>query len=118
MLLPFAENVGTNGYPQQQHMKTEKINPVLNKILKTITRKLLSIEEIVVLYGNLGYWLGASLSNETSLININELIRRYNEKPTIATALMITGLTVISWVNEVEKHSSFDRQNVSVKLDK
>jgi len=73
----------------------------LEKIKEAFNKEKLSVAEIIVVYGNLGYILGASIAGfKVEGPGIDELNHAYNLDPTIDLGLMIQGLLITSWVDD------------------
>ena len=82
-------------------LNKKKIEKVLNKVLNLLSRNKFTQEEVVVLYGNLGLALGASMAECTrNMPTVRELHERYENSPTIDVAMMLNGLNVASWVSK------------------
>jgi hypothetical protein len=85
----------------QVEIDEEKLEKRLTKIHKLFQG--LTVPEILIAYGNLGYHLGASLagfsSQEFDGIGPDEatLSHEYYKNPTIDVALMIQGLQITTW---------------------
>lgn len=75
-----------------------KVADTLNKILKIINKSSLTIGEILLLFGNLGYNLGASIAGfEGQGPSLEELKKEYYRNPTVDTGLMLQGLLITDW---------------------
>jgi hypothetical protein len=89
---------------------TKKIEKVISKLHRVINRANLTIPEILITYGNLGYHLGASMAGfknqgpDTATIE-----REYRLNPTVDTGLMLQGLEVTSWEGDFRKKPTLSR---------
>ena len=76
-------------------MDKKKISKVLKQLLKSIDNAGLSRDEAVLLYGNLGYSIGAAIADLTqNPPTLQELEISYLTNPSIGNFLMLTGLNV------------------------
>lgn len=81
----------------------EKVSEGHEKIVSVFQELGLTVGEIIVLYGNLGYTLGASIAGyEDKGPSPEELERMYYENNTdkkthLGVALMTQGMTTTSW---------------------
>lgn len=90
--------------PTSNQVDDKKVAKVISKLFKTINRAKLSIPELLVLYGNLGYHLGASMAGcRDNGPSIQDLKRAYYENPTVDTGLMIQGLMITDWEHDFLK---------------
>jgi hypothetical protein len=87
---------------------TERVQKCLALIENILASTSLNVGELLLLYGNLGYKLGANLRRalyDKDFIseppNIEELNKLYYSNPAEDVALMITGLTVTSWLDTI-----------------
>lgn len=75
-----------------------KIIKVMEQIVKLLNKHSLSIPQLLVLYGNLGYHIGASMAGCTSPgPTIEELKKSYYSNPTVDVGLMLQGLIITDW---------------------
>jgi hypothetical protein len=82
-------------------MNKKKIQKCLKQTLDLINNNHLTVEETVVLYGNIGYSIGLSVMKRTdNPPTIEELERLFYQNPTIDVSLMLTGLNVASWLDK------------------
>jgi hypothetical protein len=83
----------------------KKIDKVYQKLLEVFQKnKTLDVKELLILYGHLGYTLGASIGGYTGKgPGVPELTKKYMEEPTIDTALMLQGLQTILWAEDLGK---------------
>ena len=89
----------------------EKCNTTLRKLLDAFQEHRPTIPEILVIYGNLGYLLGASIEGyDAEGPNIEELEKKYYVDPTVGTALMLQGLQVTNWFQDHEEKTNKEGQ--------
>lgn len=86
----------------QKSYPTEKLTLLLKKTIKLLNKSKLSVADIVILYGNLGYMIGHSMAKLGGEPSLEQLVELYKERPTVAIALMITGLMIVSWVKTLD----------------
>lgn len=103
----------------------EKISKTLIKVLKIINKNKLNIGELIMLYGNLGYHLGASIAGFTTSNqpgpSLHEVKQAYYENPTVDTGLMLQGLLISSWEEDFLKKpalSRFAQENLQINKNK
>lgn len=90
--------------PTTQQTDDEKVTKTLTKLLKLINKSKPNVAEILVLYGNLGYHLGASLAGfEGKGPSLVEVKQAYYENPTVDTGLMLQGLLITDWEKDFLK---------------
>ena len=84
---------------------TENTSKALDEILGVLNKHNLKAKDLVLLYGNLGYSLGASVDGYEGGEGptYEELEQKYYTKPTVGTALMLQGMLVTTWYDEVEQ---------------
>jgi len=76
-------------------MNKKKVISVLKQILKCIDGAALTQDEAVLLYGNLGYSLGTSISGQSKHPpTLEELEISYLTQPSVANFLSLTGLNI------------------------
>lgn len=76
----------------------KKVEKVIEKLHKIINKSKPNIAEIILIYGNLGYHLGASLAGfEDEGPNIETLRQEYYRNPTVDVGLMLQGLMITAW---------------------
>lgn len=82
----------------------DKIAQAHQEILDVINKYNLSVGEITILYGNLGYTLGASIGGyKEKGPSIEELKKLYYTNPGLAVAMMLNGITVTTWYEDIDK---------------
>lgn len=76
----------------------DKVTKVITKLHKVFNRANLTIPEILLAYGNLGYHLGASIAGfHEEGPDTETLEREYRLNPTVDVGLMLQGLLITSW---------------------
>jgi hypothetical protein len=79
----------------------KKASQALSDLIDVFQKKKLTIGEILVVYGNLGYALGASIEGyDDKGPSISELEKLYYSNPTPGVALMLQGVTVTTWYED------------------
>ena len=79
-------------------MNETKANEALAKLISVFQETKLTVGEILIVYGNLGYALGASIEGyQEKGPSIEELKRLYYSQPSVGIAMMLQGITVTSW---------------------
>lgn len=69
-----------------------------------VSKHSLSVHEMIFILGKLMYSLGASLAGYTGKgPNIEELKKLYYSKPDLNIALMLNGLTVQTWTQDIKE---------------
>ena len=82
----------------------DKVNRAYEKLVKIFQDEKLTVGEILIAYGNLGYTLGASIEgHQGEGPTTEELQRMYYTNPTPGVALMIQGIHVTSWYGDWER---------------
>ena len=89
---------------------TDKIEKVITQLHKIINKANMSVSEILIAYGNLGYHLGAAMAGfKEQGPDLKTLQFHYYKDPTIDLALMLQGLTVTSWEEDFQKQPRFSK---------
>jgi len=89
----------------------EKCNNILSKLIEAFEEHKPTVGEILVIYGNLGYTLGASIEGHGNTgPNVQELKKQYYTDPTVGTALMLQGIEVTNWFQDHEEETIKERQ--------
>ncbi len=79
----------------------ERVAKCHEELVEVIRKYNLRVGELLILYGNLGYTLGASIEGYRDKgPGIDELNQRYYTNPTAGVSLMLTGMTVTSWYDQ------------------
>jgi len=96
--------------PVCEDEEREKANETLQELIEVFNRRKLRVQDIVVVYGNLGYALGASIEGvkDGQGPTIDELQQRYYSEPTLGVSLMLQGYLVTSWHDQVSKGLTID----------
>lgn len=82
----------------------EKVNRAFEKLVQVFQDERLTVGEILIAYGNLGYTLGASIEGfDKEGPSIEELQKMYYMNPSAGVGLMIQGIHVTSWYSDWEK---------------
>lgn len=81
-----------------------KIDKAYSELVKVFNKHKLTVPEILIAYGNLGYTLGASIGGyKDKGPSAKDLELMYATKPTIDVALMLQGMTTTLWVDDLSK---------------
>jgi len=82
----------------------KKIGKILDKVLDMINKSKLTIPELIILIGNLSYFIGASIAGFVEKgPSIDDLKKEYYRNPTIDIALMLQGLEITTWEEDFLK---------------
>ena len=97
---------------QSELFDTDKIGQCISDLEQVLTKHNLNVGELILTYGNLGYKLGANLRRacyDKDFIseppNPEELNKLYYSQPTEDIALMLTSLTILSWIDDLQKQT-------------
>jgi hypothetical protein len=84
----------------------EKASKALNDILLILKEAKLRTPDLILLYGNLGYSIGASIEGIEPGQGpiLQELEKRYYEKPTVGVAMMLQGMLTTTWHDDLNKN--------------
>ncbi|HUU86419.1 MAG TPA: hypothetical protein VMX17_01530 [Candidatus Glassbacteria bacterium] len=83
-------------------LNEEKISEAHSEILNILQNKKLNVKELVLLYGNLGYTIGASIGGyQDKGPSEEEVLKMYMEKPSIDVALMAQGINITTWIDDL-----------------
>ena len=89
----------------------EKCGDLLSKIIEAFEEHKPTVGEILVIYGNLGYTLGASIEGYGSKgPGVEELKKEYYANPSVGTALMLQGIEVTNWYQDHEKETTKEKK--------
>lgn len=81
-----------------------KVDKLYSDIVKLFQKQKPTLKEIIVVYSNLGYTLGASIGGyKDKGPKFEELELLYATKPTIDVALMMQALTMSTWIDDLDK---------------
>ena len=73
----------------------------MEEVIEVFQKNKLTVGEILIVYGNLGYALGASIEGfDDKGPSISELNQLYYTKPTPGVALMLQGSLVTTWYED------------------
>ena len=95
-------------------MKEEEDNAslLLKSIVKSFRKYKPTVEEILVVYGNLGYLLGASIQGipkDQRGPGPEEVWDKYKNNPEeVSWALMAVGIDITSWANNLQEKEETD----------
>lgn len=95
-----------NKSPVCEEDERDKANQTLQELIEVFRGKNLRQQDIVAVYGNLGYALGASIDGVKEGEDgpgFEEVQQRYYTNPTLSVALMMQGLIITSWYDQVSK---------------
>mgnify|MGYP001403697655 CR=1 FL=1 len=96
---------------EKDPQKTLEFNPdkcseILGQLIETFKNRSPTVNEILVIYGNLGYSLGAAIEGyKDKGPSIKELQEKYYKNPTVGAALMLQGVEVTGWYKDYEKQT-------------
>ncbi len=94
------------------------LTEALKELIETFNKHNLRIQDILLVYGNLGYALGASIEGYKGKgPDFDALQKKYYEKPTIGVALMLQGMTITSWHDDYIKTTQQGQQKNADKED-
>jgi hypothetical protein len=87
-----------------------KVAATLAKIHRLLNREHFTIPELLLLYGNLGYEIGAAIAMiEGPGPSLQELQLEDKINPTIDCALMLQGLLVSTWEEDFRNHPKLSK---------
>ena len=94
----------TESEEKRLEFNLEKVSDTHEKIIEVFQEAKLTVGEILVLYGNLGYTLGASIEGfKDKGPAIEELQKKYYTSPSPGIALMLQGAEITTWYGDWEK---------------
>jgi hypothetical protein len=80
----------------------KKISACHADLIDMFHKHKLNIGEILITYGNLGYTLGASIDGHTGKGPTEEELKKaYYTNPTVGVGLMLQGIEVTGWYNQL-----------------
>src|SRR5262245_5584559 len=81
----------------------QKTSQALDEIISVLKKYNLRVQDLILLYGNLGYSIGASIAGIDTKEgpSIEELQKQYYEKPSIDIAMMLQGMLTTTWYEDV-----------------
>jgi hypothetical protein len=97
----------------------KKLNKVYTELIKVFNdNPKLTIKELLIVYGHLGYTLGASIAGYSGKApGTKELTDKYMIEPTVDTALMLQGLQTILWAEDLGKTLEQVKQTIKDESD-
>ena len=85
-------------------MDEKKVTSVLKQVHKILNKNKLSVAELVLFYGNLGYQIGAAMAGfHTNGPDQDTLQEEYYKNPSVDISMMLQGLLITSWVDDYLK---------------
>lgn len=86
------------------NLDPEKCSNLHSELIKVFQKNKPTISEILIVYGNLGYSLGASIGGYTEQGPGPEELKKiyYSEPKRIDVALMLQGLMITEWLDSYE----------------
>jgi hypothetical protein len=96
-----------------------KITATLIKIHKLLNKEHFTVPELLLLYGNLGYEIGASIAMiEGPGPSLQELQLEDKINPTVDVALMLTGLLITTYEEDFLSHPKLSKWAVQNRINK
>lgn len=86
--------------------ESDKASAALDEVLSVLKKHNLRIQELVLLYGNLGYSIGASIEGLSEGLTLDELQKKYYENPTVGVTLMLQGILTTTWKDDYLKQQA------------
>jgi hypothetical protein len=88
----------------------DKTSKALDDVLSVLKAAKLRTQDLILLYGNLGYSIGASIEGVTDSPgpSVDELQKTYFEKPSVGVALMLQGILTTSWHDDYLKQNKIE----------
>lgn len=92
-----------NDSPVCEDEERERANQCLQELIGVLQKYNLRVQDLTVVYGNLGYAIGASVEGhkDGEGPTLEELQQQYYTSPTLGCALMLQGMLVTSWYDQV-----------------
>jgi hypothetical protein len=95
---------------ESESFNTNKITECMSELEQVFAKHNMNVGELLLTYGNLGYKLGANIRRscrDKNFIseppNPEELNKLYYSGQTEDVALMLTGLMIVTWVDNLPK---------------
>lgn len=89
----------------------DKVSKVHAELIKVFQKYSLNVGELLLVYGNLGYTLGASVDGHQGTgPSIQELKEAYYTQPTVGVALMLQGIEVTTWHDDLVKLQNQEKE--------
>lgn len=81
----------------------QKASEALDELINVLAKYKLRAQDLVIVYGNLGYSIGASMEGfeGDEGPGAEELQKIYYTKPTLGVAMMLQGMLITSWHEQV-----------------
>ena len=83
--------------------EAELASTALDEILEVLKKHKLRVQDLILLYGNLGYSIGASIEGLSDGLTTDELQKKYYENPTVGTTMMLQSVLVTTWRDDYMK---------------
>ncbi len=97
----------------------KKVEECIRSLEKILQDQNLNVGELLLVYGNLGYKMGANLRRALSdpkfksePPDLDILNKLYYTNASIDVALMITSLQIVSWIDDLENEAKEIKQTV------
>lgn len=104
-----------NDIPEARGFSPAKVEKCYEELVEVFQKHKLSVREILIAYGNLGYTLGASIEGFSGQgPSASDLEKMYYTNPTVGVALMSQGLLVTSWDESYEKQQQTTESKDSI----
>lgn len=89
----------------QEDIDLPRLEKTLSKTLALLNKAKLNVPELLLLYGNLGYHLGASIAGFRGKgPSQQELEEYYKNNPTVDISLMLQGLLITAWEQDYREN--------------
>jgi len=88
----------------------DKANKALSALIETLAEYHLRAQDLLVVYGNLGYAIGASMEGHKGNEGpgLEELQQAYYTSPSVGIALMLQGMLITSWHSDVASETNLE----------
>lgn len=91
----------------------DELNSALSQLIEVFNKHKLRVQDILLVYGNLGYALGASIEGyKDEGPGIEELKQKYNTSPTVGTGLCLQGILLTSWWEDYVNSTKESKSNI------
>lgn len=99
---------------EEKDIRPEEVDSAYVELVQVFQKHKLTVKEILLVYGNLGYTLGASIEGyeEGKGPNEQQLYSMYYTKATPGVALMCQGINITTWlddINNIEIGGSYEK---------
>ena len=94
---------------QYAEENSESISSCLSAVEEMLRKANFTVAELITLYANLGYRIGSNIATQfydrtlSEPPNIDELQKLYYSHPTPDVALALNALTMLSWIENLQK---------------